>query len=153
MFAVTAVMAGMDRLGPSLAGLLTTFETPATIVYATIVFGETLSVGSGWGPRWCWPRWSRCSCRPPRRYRSGRMTTTRETIEAAFSGAIPAEEARAAVAEAIGLLDRGEARLAEPGPDGWTVNGWLQQAILLHFRLRRWRSSSTARSRTTTRSR
>jgi 2,3,4,5-tetrahydropyridine-2-carboxylate N-succinyltransferase len=63
------------------------------------------------------------------------MTTTRETIEAAFSGAIAAEDARAAVADAIGLLDRGEARLAEHGPDGWTVNGWLQQAILLHFRL------------------
>ena len=39
------------------------------------------------------------------------------------------------MADAIGLLDRGEARLAEHGPDGWTVNGWLQQAILLHFRL------------------
>ena len=43
VFAVTAVMAGMDRLGPSVAGLLTTFETPCTIVYATIVFGERLS--------------------------------------------------------------------------------------------------------------
>ena len=61
--------------------------------------------------------------------------TTRETIEAAFRGAIATDDARAAVAEAIGLLDRGEARLAEPGPDGWTVNGWLQEAILLHFRL------------------
>jgi drug/metabolite transporter (DMT)-like permease len=43
VFAVTAVMAGMNRLGPSIAGLLTTFETPSTIVYATIVFGERLS--------------------------------------------------------------------------------------------------------------
>lgn len=43
VFAVTAIMAGMDRIGPSLAGLLTTFETPSTIIYATIVFGETLS--------------------------------------------------------------------------------------------------------------
>ncbi len=43
VFAVTAIMAGMNRIGPSVAGLLTTFETPATIVYATIVFGETLS--------------------------------------------------------------------------------------------------------------
>ena len=43
VFAVTAIMAGMHRIGPSVAGLLTTFETPATIVYATIVFGETLS--------------------------------------------------------------------------------------------------------------
>jgi len=62
--------------------------------------------------------------------------TTRETIEAAFRGDLPVEEAAGAVAEAIALLDTGEARLAEPGPDGaWTVNGWLQQAILLHFRL------------------
>ena len=45
VFAVTAVMAGIDRLGPSLGGLLTTFETPSTIIYATIVFGESLSVG------------------------------------------------------------------------------------------------------------
>jgi drug/metabolite transporter (DMT)-like permease len=43
VFAVTAVMAGMDRVGPSVAGLLTSFETPATIIYATIIFGETLS--------------------------------------------------------------------------------------------------------------
>jgi 2,3,4,5-tetrahydropyridine-2-carboxylate N-succinyltransferase len=62
--------------------------------------------------------------------------TTRETIEAAFGGDNSAEEAAPAVAEAIRLLDTGEARLAEPGPDGeWTVNAWLQQAILLHFRL------------------
>ena len=63
--------------------------------------------------------------------------TTRETIEAAFRGDIPADEAAHAVAEAIALLDRGEARLAEPGADGWTVNGWLQEAILLHFRLQK----------------
>ena len=61
--------------------------------------------------------------------------TTRETIEAAFRGDLEPEAARAAVDEALGLLDRGAARLAEPGPDGWTVNGWLQEAILLHFRL------------------
>ena len=44
VFAVTAVMAGMDRLGPSAGGLLTTFETPATILYAALVFGERLSL-------------------------------------------------------------------------------------------------------------
>jgi drug/metabolite transporter (DMT)-like permease len=43
VFAVTAVMAGIDRLGPSVGGLLTTFETPATILYAALVFGEQLS--------------------------------------------------------------------------------------------------------------
>ena len=57
-------------------------------------------------------------------------------IEAAFSGATDAEAARDAVAEAIGRLDRGELSLAQPHDDGsWTVNGWIQQAILLFFRL------------------
>ncbi len=46
-------------------------------------------------------------------------------------------EAAATVNEAIDLLDRGEARVAEVGPDGTTVvNEWLKQAILLLFRLR-----------------
>jgi 2,3,4,5-tetrahydropyridine-2-carboxylate N-succinyltransferase len=59
-----------------------------------------------------------------------------ETIEAAFRGDIDAAEAQTAVAEAIALLDRGEASLAEPdGAGGFTVNGWVQQAILLFFRL------------------
>lgn len=40
-----------------------------------------------------------------------------------------------AVAEAIGLLDSGAARVAEKGPDGWTVNQWLKKAVLLSFRL------------------
>jgi drug/metabolite transporter (DMT)-like permease len=43
VFAVTAVMAGIGRLGPSVGGLLTTFETPSTILYAALVFGEQLS--------------------------------------------------------------------------------------------------------------
>lgn len=63
--------------------------------------------------------------------------STRETIEAAFRGDLPADEAAAAVADAIALLDSGQERLAEHGDDGWTVNGWLQQAILLHFRLQK----------------
>ncbi|RFF29594.1 2,3,4,5-tetrahydropyridine-2,6-dicarboxylate N-succinyltransferase [Wenzhouxiangella sediminis] len=33
-------------------------------------------------------------------------------------------------------LESGELRVAEPGADGnWQVNGWLKQAILLHFRI------------------
>ena len=59
-------------------------------------------------------------------------------VEAAFAGEIEAEEARPAVAETIGLLDRGALSLAQPHEDGaWTVNGWIQQAILLFFRLQR----------------
>ena len=42
---------------------------------------------------------------------------------------------RDAVEEAFRLLDTGEARVAEPGPDGWTVNQWLKKAVLLSFRL------------------
>jgi 2,3,4,5-tetrahydropyridine-2,6-dicarboxylate N-succinyltransferase len=40
------------------------------------------------------------------------------------------------VEEAIALLDRGEARVAEPADGGWLVNEWLKKAILLYFRLR-----------------
>ena len=32
-------------------------------------------------------------------------------------------------------LNRGEARAAEPTPDGWQVNAWVKQGILLGFRM------------------
>ena len=42
---------------------------------------------------------------------------------------------RSAVESAIGLLDSGAARVAEPGPGvnggGWVVNEWLKKAVLL----------------------
>jgi 2,3,4,5-tetrahydropyridine-2-carboxylate N-succinyltransferase len=42
-----------------------------------------------------------------------------------------------AVETAIGLLDRGEIRAAEPdGDGGWIVNQWVKQAVLLYFRVR-----------------
>ena len=44
-------------------------------------------------------------------------------------------EVRQAVDAAIAALDSGEARIAEPGPDGWTVHQWLKKAVLLSFRL------------------
>lgn len=45
-------------------------------------------------------------------------------------------EVRDAVEAALDLLDRGEARVAEPDGDrGWTVNQWLKKAVLLSFRL------------------
>ena len=47
-----------------------------------------------------------------------------------------AAEVRSAVERAILLLDRGEARVAEPdGSGGWRVNQWLKKAVLLSFRL------------------
>ena len=43
---------------------------------------------------------------------------------------------RKAVDSALGLLDAGEARVAEKRPDGaWQVNQWLKKAVLLSFRL------------------
>mgnify|MGYP000577122312 CR=1 FL=1 len=50
----------------------------------------------------------------------------------------PAEapaELHAAVQEALGRLDRGEARVAEPVNGDWQVNEWLKKAVLLSFRL------------------
>ena len=44
---------------------------------------------------------------------------------------------REAVEATIGLLDRGELRVAQPDGDGvWTVNAWVRQAVLLYFRVR-----------------
>ncbi len=44
-------------------------------------------------------------------------------------------EIRGAVMEALGLLESGEARVAEPTARGWQVNEWLKKAVLLSFRL------------------
>jgi 2,3,4,5-tetrahydropyridine-2-carboxylate N-succinyltransferase len=42
---------------------------------------------------------------------------------------------RSAVESVINLLDKGEARVAEPTASGWQVNEWLKKAVLLYFRL------------------
>ncbi|MCS6985219.1 MAG: 2,3,4,5-tetrahydropyridine-2,6-dicarboxylate N-succinyltransferase [Leptospiraceae bacterium] len=41
-----------------------------------------------------------------------------------------------AIEEAIALLDSGNIRVAEPGPEGWRVNAWVKKAILLYFSIR-----------------
>ena len=70
------------------------------------------------------------------------MADLQQTIETAFENrdAIRPDDAdpavREAVLEAIELLDRGEARVAEPRGDDWVVNEWLKKAVLLSFRLR-----------------
>jgi len=63
------------------------------------------------------------------------------TVERAFDaregiGADTRGEVRDAVETALGLLDRGELRVASRGDDGkWTVHQWLKKAVLLSFRL------------------
>jgi 2,3,4,5-tetrahydropyridine-2-carboxylate N-succinyltransferase len=60
-------------------------------------------------------------------------------IEAAWENRAditPGHEVRHAVADALALLDSGEARVAQPdGTGGWQVNQWLKKAVLLSFRL------------------
>lgn len=47
---------------------------------------------------------------------------------------VPAE-IRIAIDDALGLLDSGAARVAEPDGDSWKVNEWLKKAVLLSFRV------------------
>jgi len=55
----------------------------------------------------------------------------REEVGPATKGAV-----REAVEQALDLLDRGTARVAERASDGtWRVNQWLKKAVLLSFRL------------------
>ena len=55
----------------------------------------------------------------------------RDSISAATTGAL-----RDAVNAALGMLDDGSARVAEPrGDHQWHVNQWLKKAVLLSFRL------------------
>ena len=68
------------------------------------------------------------------------LTDLQSTIDAAFEdrGAIGPKTSgavREAVGEALNLLDRGKARVAEKRDGGWTVNQWLKKAVLLSFRL------------------
>lgn len=64
----------------------------------------------------------------------------RSTIERAFEArdTVTTEtrgEVRDAVEAALGLLDRGEARVAEKRDGEWHANEWLKKAVLLSFRL------------------
>ena len=55
----------------------------------------------------------------------------RDTINASTTG-----DTRDAVQAALGMLDDGSARVAEPlGDHQWQVNQWLKKAVLLSFRL------------------
>jgi 2,3,4,5-tetrahydropyridine-2-carboxylate N-succinyltransferase len=48
---------------------------------------------------------------------------------------LASDEHRSAVEATIAGLDSGELRMAEKVGTEWIVNGWIQQAILLYFRL------------------
>ncbi|GIK33827.1 MAG: 2,3,4,5-tetrahydropyridine-2,6-dicarboxylate N-succinyltransferase [Gammaproteobacteria bacterium] len=67
------------------------------------------------------------------------MSELQATIEAAFERrreldpARPDPRLRAAIEEAIAMLDAGTARVAEKTSSGWVVNQWLKKAVLLSF--------------------
>ena len=67
------------------------------------------------------------------------MQDPKQIIEHAFDnraqGFTNRAEVEQAVAEAIAMLDSGEARVAERREDGWHVNQWLKKAVLLSFGL------------------
>jgi 2,3,4,5-tetrahydropyridine-2-carboxylate N-succinyltransferase len=76
---------------------------------------------------------------------AGNTESLAKTIDAAFErrdeiGPATKGEVREAVDNALELLDRGSARVAERVADGssggtWRVNQWLKKAVLLSFRL------------------
>jgi 2,3,4,5-tetrahydropyridine-2-carboxylate N-succinyltransferase len=59
-----------------------------------------------------------------------RLWEDRASVSSATGG-----DARAAVDRVLDALDAGEARVAEPGPNGWVTHEWLKKAVLLSFRL------------------
>ncbi|MBT8423025.1 MAG: 2,3,4,5-tetrahydropyridine-2,6-dicarboxylate N-succinyltransferase [Gammaproteobacteria bacterium] len=67
------------------------------------------------------------------------MDNLKDLIESSFDNrenldlANPDPELRDAIATAIGMLDSGEARVAEKTGSGWQVNQWLKKAVLLSF--------------------
>ena len=54
----------------------------------------------------------------------------RQGINPATTGVV-----RDTVETTLELLDKGQIRVAEKGPGGWTVNQWIKKAVLLSFRL------------------
>jgi 2,3,4,5-tetrahydropyridine-2,6-dicarboxylate N-succinyltransferase len=69
------------------------------------------------------------------------MTEIQTRIEQAYedrAGITPGSAdvmLRDAVEAVVGMLDRGEARVAERRDGQWVVNEWLKKAVLLYFRL------------------
>jgi len=56
-------------------------------------------------------------------------------IEGAYADLDCLADAADAVERTIARLDRGEIRVATKTNDGWVVNEWVKQAILLYFRM------------------
>ena len=63
------------------------------------------------------------------------MTELRSIIESAWENRdlLKEETTTNAIRKVIGLLDKGELRVAEPVGDDWQVNEWVKKAVVLYF--------------------
>jgi len=63
------------------------------------------------------------------------MEATKNKIEAAWDNRelLKLEETQSAIMEVMGLLDRGELRIAEPKGDDWITHEWIKKAVVLYF--------------------
>jgi 2,3,4,5-tetrahydropyridine-2-carboxylate N-succinyltransferase len=63
------------------------------------------------------------------------LDSLKSEVSAAFADRARLKDAKcvAAVRETLALVDSGKLRVAEKGSNGWTVNAWVKEAILLFF--------------------
>ncbi|MFN8699495.1 MAG: 2,3,4,5-tetrahydropyridine-2,6-dicarboxylate N-succinyltransferase [Flavobacteriales bacterium] len=63
------------------------------------------------------------------------IQTAKEHIQHAWENrdALQQPEVKEAIRWVVGLLDRGEIRVAEPAGDTWQVNEWVKKAVILFF--------------------
>ena len=88
--AVSAFFAGLRRVGPSEAAILSTFEPPVTVALAYLALGERLTWRNSSAARWCSPRWCCCSCgRARRRRRAGGCAGRKRQLRPGRAGGVP----------------------------------------------------------------
>ncbi len=73
------------------------------------------------------------------RYICPMRKSTKHLIESAWEDRtlLSSPEVKEAVFSTIASLDKGEVRVAEPGPESWVVNEWVKKAVILYFPLRK----------------
>ena len=59
----------------------------------------------------------------------------KEIIESAWEdrSLLPDTDIQKTIRNVIAQLDEGKLRVAEPSPEGWTVNEWVKKAVVLYF--------------------
>lgn len=70
------------------------------------------------------------------------MNDLKHTIEQAWDNRALLQDTSTqhTIKQVIELLDKGQLRVAEPGPDGWIVNEWVKKAVILYFPIQKMES-------------